>query len=143
MVNFILYLWQLPQILLAGILFVILKVGGKVKSTQRYEKTRFVITDITSIGCFSLGPIIFITYIGFKSHLTVYHELGHSKQSKILGPLYLLIVGLPSALNNLISRFSKKWAEGYYKRFPENWADKLGGVDRPKPIVVGPFVPNS
>jgi hypothetical protein len=58
------------------------------------------------------------------------HEYGHSRQSKMLGPLYLLIVGLPSVIMNLISRASPKFAAGYYTRFPENWADRLGGVYR-------------
>jgi hypothetical protein len=64
------------------------------------------------------------------------HELGHSKQSRLLGWLYLPLVGLPS-----ISRAAcalafrevtgEQWT-GYYEGYPENWADRLGGVIREK-----------
>jgi hypothetical protein len=54
----------------------------------------------------------------------------------ILGWLYLPLVGLPSIIGNIWDRlFHKKWSSDrrekwYYSRYPENWADKLGGVIR-------------
>jgi hypothetical protein len=67
---------------------------------------------------------------------TVRHELGHSLQSRYLGPLYLFVVGIPSIYGNLVNRGKhRNWTASekalwYYNRFPENWADKLGGVKR-------------
>jgi len=65
------------------------------------------------------------------------HEGGHCLQSRMLGWLYLPIVGIASGLNNLKSRKNpyvsmsederEKW---YYNFYPEKWADKLGGVER-------------
>lgn len=92
-------------------------------------------------GCgVSLGKYIILDYKGYhKRHVpnTYNHEHGHQKQSLYLGPLYLIIVGLVSALcNNVWDRlFHRKWSsrkrnKWYYSRFPENWADKLGGVSR-------------
>ena len=58
------------------------------------------------------------------------HEYGHVRQSRMLGPLYLIVVGIPSAINNLRSRRDATVYENYYNMYPENWADKLGGVTR-------------
>ena len=66
------------------------------------------------------------------------HEYGHSIQSRILGPAYLLIIGIPSLLGNIYDRvFNKEWkysksCRWYYNQPWEKWADKLGGVDREK-----------
>ena len=68
------------------------------------------------------------------------HEYGHSIQSRWLGPLYLPIVGLPSTLR-VGYAVAYKWIHkrrwsGYYRGFPERWADELGGADvalRPDP----------
>lgn len=72
-------------------------------------------------------------YIVLKPHhsmTTIRHEYGHVRQSRMLGPLYLFVVGIPSAINNLRSRKDPKVYENYYNMYPENWADKLGGVTR-------------
>jgi hypothetical protein len=53
---------------------------------------------------------------------TVAHEYGHSRQSRYFGWLYLLVIGLPSVCNV----FS---GARYYTVYPENWANKLGGVE--------------
>lgn len=68
---------------------------------------------------------------------SVKHECGHRVQSRILGPLYLLVVGVPSLARNVYDRlvlsktmtvFERQlW---YYSGFPERWADRLGGVTR-------------
>jgi hypothetical protein len=60
------------------------------------------------------------------------HEYGHTRQSEMLGPSYLLVVGIPSLSKVLYSKWYRKkygckWAN-YFNAFPESWADKLGGV---------------
>jgi hypothetical protein len=49
----------------------------------------------------------------------------------------VIVIGIPSAVfNNLWDRLvHKKWPstdrlKWYYNRYPEKWADKLGGVTR-------------
>lgn len=57
------------------------------------------------------------------------HEYGHTVQSLILGPLYLLVIGIPSALwAGLPALRRKRRAENlsYFSFFPERWADRLG-----------------
>lgn len=65
----------------------------------------------------------------------VRHEYGHVRQSRLLGPLYLPTVALVSVVMNIISRVllasgRYEFATHYYDRWPENWADRLGGVKR-------------
>lgn len=58
------------------------------------------------------------------------HEYGHSRQSLYLGPLYLIVVGLPSIIwAGFVYNLVRKEIS-YYDVYPENWADKLGGVNR-------------
>ena len=52
----------------------------------------------------------------------------------MLGPLYLPLVGVPSVsrvINSVAYHHLKRkpWT-GYYKGYPEDWADRLGGVER-------------
>jgi hypothetical protein len=101
-----------------------------IASAESHRKHKL----LSFVSGFSAGQYIFLND-GHDS-TDIRHELGHSLQSMYLGPLYLLIVGIPSAANNLWDRwFHKHWMPGkrirwYYCRFPEHWADKLGGAER-------------
>jgi hypothetical protein len=114
-----LYLWEFPQNVLG--LLILLFVRGEEKHslgniTFYYAKGFF--------GGIRLGSYIIL---GSKWERSVRHEYGHCLQSRKLGWLYLLIVGLPSLLH---AGFCRCRNHSYYDIFPENWADKLGGVKR-------------
>jgi hypothetical protein len=119
----LIWLWQLPQHLLA--LLLIHLWGAKYSSLQGVwwiEKP--------DIGV-SLGQYILLDK-GYSA-VTIKHEHGHSRQSLIFGPVYLLAIGIPSAVfANLWDRvFNKNWTgtrreRGYYGRYPEKWADGWG-----------------
>ena len=88
----------------------------------------------------SLGHIVFWSRANSRWHdLDIRnraHELGHTKQSRMLGWLYLPVIGLPSisrAAYALVHRevTGRQWTR-YYEGYPENWADRLGGVIREK-----------
>ena len=115
--KIILFLWQLPQNLFG--LFVILFARAKKNSQCYFTDKRLGV---------SLGKYI-ILYKGCLWE-DILHERGHQKQSIYLGWLYLLIIGLPSALGNLVWRIFKLPYLDYYKQPWEKWADKLGGVVR-------------
>jgi len=118
-------IWQFPQILLAKLLIKMLGLSFMIdyKGAKIYSKKG------VNFGV-SLGPYILIGTEWYHPRL-IAHEYGHSIQSLILGPLYLILVGIPSVSMNILSRIIKgKYAENYYNRWPENWADKLGGVSR-------------
>ena len=56
-----------------------------------------------------------------KSRLLV-HEYGHTYQSLILGPLYFLVVGLPSVIWGMV----KRTGQSYFSFYAEKWANHLG-----------------
>jgi hypothetical protein len=129
------FFWELPQNLIGIVVFGIMKRRNLVQSIQHEQYRIFIQTPHTGV---SLGWLVFWTPAGNRfSHLVNdcrMHEFGHAKQSSMLGPLYLLIVGIPSLGRVLYSRWHKKkygkpW-ENYFDSFPENWADKLGGITK-------------
>lgn len=56
------------------------------------------------------------------------HEIGHTKQSLYLGPLYLIVIGLPSIVWAFIQ---SRWMKDcdYYSFYTEKWANRLGGIE--------------
>lgn len=118
-----LYIWQLPQNLVG--LVVLCFCGHKEKCSVAgidfyYSKT--------FPGGISLGRYVII---GSKNSDTVKHEHGHQIQSMYLGPLYLLVVGLPSIIwAGLYGSVIPYSHNGYYRFYTESWADKLGKVER-------------
>ena len=92
------------------------------------EGHRIFIINTLLPSSISLGDFIFIHPYSFEK--SIKHELGHSKQSDILGPLYLIIIGIPSLLNNISLRLCRKvgikW--DYYKFYTERWANRLAGI---------------
>ena len=57
------------------------------------------------------------------------HEYGHFLQSMLLGPLYLPLIALPSALWCFLPacvRLRERRKMSYYDFFPERWADLWG-----------------
>ena len=123
--TFINWTWELPQTLL-GWLFV--HVFYKMESLDDHKDVKVGYLARKRFGI-SLGRYIII--YRRVSNKTLPHEYGHTRQSKMLGPLYLLVVGIPSVVLNVLSRIIRgNFASNYYNRFPENWADKLGNVSR-------------
>lgn len=117
----LLYIWQLPQNILGLLVILFSKAEEAYCSCSCYES--IWITE-HKFGI-SLGMY---TVVNKDSNLrTIQHEYGHQLQSLYLGPLYLLVIGLPSAIGNLLNRVIKF---DYYKQPWEAWADKLGDVNR-------------
>ena len=70
------------------------------------------------------------------SRFLLEHEYGHTIQSLILGPMYLLLVGLPSLLWNRLPYFErhrKKSGRSYYSAVFERTANSLGEKAAKKP----------
>lgn len=138
LLKIVLFIWQLPQNILG---LIILKINKKHEKYMMIDDIEFYFLDKFFNSGISLGNKVLLDSI-YKSYPNILintnkHEFGHTKQSKILGPLYLIVVGITSLVfNNIWDRiFHKNWNnqkrnKWYYSRFPENWADKLGGVTR-------------
>lgn len=123
MKEILLYIWQLPQMLLGLLLRQIYKGND-----SQYEDA--IVRRSTKMqGGISLGKYIIISQWSGKK--TVQHEYGHGIQSKRWGWLYLPVIGLSSITwAGLYGTVIESSPNGYYKFWTERRADKLGGVTR-------------
>ncbi|MDO4938817.1 MAG: hypothetical protein Q4E54_02510 [Lachnospiraceae bacterium] len=116
--------WGIPQNLAGLFVYLFQKHEYQGRPYRMASVTYWNHRDSLSLGMF--------LFIGKHRGLrTIKHEYGHSIQSIILGPFYLIVVGIPSILWCHLPGLSKKWKRGevsYFSRFPENWADRLGEV---------------
>lgn len=112
--NAALYLWQLPQNIIGLILFAYYK--GEDIYIDDNAKVR--VSDKMR-GGITLGK-----YIVVRKEKDIKHEYGHTRQSILLGPLYLLVIGLPSIVHAGLD-CPKCREEGYYHFYTEKWANKL------------------
>lgn len=124
LIGFIKFLWQLPQELLGFIYYMYLKNKEEILDICTFQGA-VVFIKKTPNGSVTLGQHIFLS--SRATDITVKHEYGHTRQSLMLGPLYLIIIGLPSIV----------WAathktiapdKPYSWFYAESWADKLGGI---------------
>ena len=113
-----LYMWQLPQNLL----------GWGIKTVLRLKNEGDGIYHWKAWIGLSLGDYIFVN--ARASDLMIRHEAGHRRQSVMLGPLYLLIIGLPSFLWASLKRAGLFRDRDYYSFYTEKWADELAGIER-------------
>lgn len=119
----LLYAWMLPQNLLGLLLRAIYKGNDSTYESSIVRRSTFF------RGGISLGKYIIVSQWASKN--TIKHEYGHCKQSKYLGWLYLVVIGLPSLIWAwMYGPIVKPTKNGYYKLYTEKWADKLGGVER-------------
>ena len=115
--------WGFPQTLIGFVLFLIYR-----KKEHKYYHGAIVIRWHGS-GSVALGMFILLSdQVPFPQPLLV-HEYGHTMQSLILGPLFLLFVGIPSllwaGLPFLQVRRQKRHIS-YYAFYTERWANCLG-----------------
>jgi len=118
-------LWEFPQLLLSLALFAALK--KKISGSLNYRDT--IIYFVRGFpGGISLSYIVFLNSSYIDRPDVIKHEYGHSRQSLMLGWFYLIVVGIPSILRSAIWNIKKLAGEDYYNKFPENWANRLGGL---------------
>jgi len=134
------WIWQFPQ-MLAGVICV--KTTGAVKQTFITKDGRIIAWHKFNQNknrfnqFFSGASLAMYVILPEENEPDIRHEHGHSRQSLYLGPLYLPIIGIYSAVFcNLWDRLLHKswdWEQRdkwYYGRWTEAWADKLGGAKR-------------
>ena len=95
-----------------------------------------IVTEWRSGSSLSLGMFLFVSTIYKEKTETrelydrlVVHEYGHTIQSLLLGPLYLIIIGLPSILWAALPPLRKMRREqkiSYYSFYTESWANAWG-----------------
>lgn len=126
--------WGILQTLLGLIMFII-----HIRS-RHFNYHGAIITVWDAKSSMSLGLFVFVTsepyfaekyedQIGIEelSNRLLVHEYGHTIQSLILGPLYLVIIGIPSTLWGLLGAKKRKEKQiPYGNFFTEGWANSLG-----------------
>ena len=118
------WLWQFPQNMLALFIEGMLCLAA-FRSGE--EEGNTIIMNNVLPSAMSLGDYIFVNPMA--SNKCIKHECGHVKQSKMLGPLYLIIIGIPSILHCWYNDFVDCcWKDGryHYEHFyTEKWAERL------------------
>ena len=128
--------WGLPQTLL-GLVLCLLH-----RRDERFLHHGALVTRWQGKSSMSVGPFVFLTadpYFADKladrftrEELTdrlLVHEYGHTIQSLILGPLYLIVIGIPSTLWGWLPSLAKKRQAqqiSYFRFFTERWANRCG-----------------
>lgn len=130
-----LFVWELPQNVLGAIDLAASLVLRRVERV-RWERER-VFVKVRGAGAVSLGLFVFWSdddtpYVRITD-ANKEHEYGHSLQSRLLGPLYLPLVGVPSSCRVVYAVgyravTGRRW-DGYFRGYPEDWADRLANVD--------------
>ena len=121
-----LQVWQLPQNLLGLVFGWFLKGKRRIPGFPGIPMAVRIIGARNMYGGLSLGNFVYVRPPVYEK--MIMHEYGHCIQSRLLGPFYLIVVGIPSLL------WALWWHPGrrvsYYSFYTERWADRLGGVDR-------------
>ena len=117
--------WGMPVNLIGAIVFLI------VSRKNRWEKfNNAYICYIPGFpGGLSLGLFIFMDDNDREAWTknTRIHEYGHTIQCLLLGPLYWIIIALPSAVwCNFFKSYITKNNVCYYKLYCVSWANKWG-----------------
>lgn len=127
--------WGFPQTLLGFVVFLL------HRKCRHFWYHSAVVTEWNQPFSASFGWFIFVTnhpakdkrkqnripYFAMKQCLLV-HEYGHTIQSLFFGPLYLLVMGIPSAAWGFLPYFRRRRAGGvpYSDFFTESLANRLG-----------------
>lgn len=123
-INIAKYMWQLPQNL-CGLAWKAVKKNSRIAQVDT-EDARSVGAEVWLMkagGGVTLGKYIFISQTYQDQSAVIRHECGHVKQSLILGPLYLIVIGIPSILHAWLNDYigcCNKHEEGYYHFYTEH-----------------------
>lgn len=126
--------WGFMQTLLGFIVFL------KHTQNKHFWYHGALITIWKSKTSVSLGLFVFVTAEPFfaskyegqipievLSNRLLVHEYGHTIQSLVLGPLYLLVIGIPSVLWGFLGGRKRRDEQiPYCAFFTEKWANHLG-----------------
>jgi hypothetical protein len=133
LVNILLFPWLVLQ-WLPGLLFLAVfhNCEWYVNEDARVRVIKVNKGHLFGTACFSCGPIIFVT--PNCSENTLKHETGHSVQSLIFGPLFHILISIPSVIRFWVRRLGNKSHEWYLSGWPEGGcklgAEELGHTKR-------------
>ena len=121
LIFILLSIWQLPQLLVA---MVMLPFIGKLRLVKQ-SKFTFCFEASKMKGGISLGSFAYVDPNMARRPEIISHETdGHVIDSYILGPLYLIIIGIPSLLH---ANFN--FTKNYYDFYTEKLANYHAGLE--------------
>jgi len=125
--------WALSQNIVGGIGCLLMALSGKHRRENFHGAVITYVNTKKRFGGVSLGMFIFMAADKNEGwiHDTRIHEFGHCVQSILLGPLYWIVVALPSILwCNLptVVRWRKEKDVSYYALYCEGWANVWGAA---------------
>ena len=117
--------WGILQTLAGGVMFLVLI------RRKHFIYRGCVVTEWKRPQSASVGSFVFLSdsLSGQFRNDVLIHEYGHTIQSMILGPLYLPVISLPSAIWCMVPQFGRMRQEkgiSYYSFYTERWANALG-----------------
>ena len=140
MKGFLYVLWQCTWGILQtalGLIVFLLHLGDR-----HFFYHGAIITQWQGKSSVSLGLFVFVTAEPFfynklkRTHTLpelsarlLVHEYGHTIQSLMLGPAYLIVIGIPSSLWGFLPHLQRKRKTqqlSYFTFFTERWANRLG-----------------
>jgi hypothetical protein len=128
---FICWTWCLPQSLFGLLLYIFVKLVDKGTIECRYHTGTWLVKMSKLPFNVSLGYFIFTYNTGSENFKTEQHEWGHTLQGFLLGPLYLIVIGLPSFIwAAFFGKYRKENNVSYYSFYTESWADAWSRVKR-------------
>lgn len=119
------FIWQLPQNIVALALLLVWRKRNLISSYKGcYAYTVYNFSAGVSLGNFCFVgrfykdcPKVWYPYL--------LHEMkGHGYQSRLLGPLYLIVIGIPSFIHAKLCKNN----DLYYNFYTERWANKIAGI---------------
>ena len=122
----LLFLWQLPQNIIGLFMMLWFKDCDSLELIDHTDWT-YAFKSKEMLGGISLGTFCFLSENDALNPAIVAHEMiGHPKQSRMLGWLYLFVVGIPSILH---AEFRDRQKSCYYDYWCERWANDLAGIE--------------
>ncbi len=123
------FIWELPQNLLGCLVWLCVRRNITEITVERGRLFFHVPNFGISLGSFVFWSSSDNAVIKINPDNKA-HEFGHTVQSLVFGPLYLVAIGLPSISRVIYGAIhyavkGEKW-QGYYQGYPERWADELG-----------------
>lgn len=134
-IRTLLMFWELPQNIIGAFLFIFFGVFSDsviLDDDDSLEMYSPMMRGAISLGIFRVYAYKYLGNGARYVELVRKHEKeGHRKQSMMLGPLYLIVIGLPSLIwATLHSSVRRLRTVDYYSFYTEKWADRLAGVKR-------------
>ncbi|MBO8436493.1 MAG: hypothetical protein IAA97_05900 [Spirochaetes bacterium] len=127
-----LFIWEFPQIVL-GFIILLFTRGKLIRKAGRVRVYAWPLSSSISLGWFCFVP-------ASHSSEVLLHELGHTRQSLYLGPLYLFVIGIPSFVWAVLFSLGTVGRD-YHAFYTERWAERL--ADRWKSSLFLLYLSNS